>query len=99
MNNEPSRNYGPKQEPKLLIQSNDVDNRLAQFHLTKSLLLEAVGAAVAGRNNCTKNDPRSAPGFRSWSDGNRRLRELLFERNDGWEWDEEDNIPSALNRK
>jgi hypothetical protein len=88
-----------KIEPKLIDQPIEVDNRLSKLGVDKDLLLDVVSAANAGRNNCTNNHPRSAPGWMSWSEGNCRLRECLFEKNEGWEWDETDNIPSVLNRK
>jgi hypothetical protein len=72
----------------------EVNNRLDELGLNKAQLLEMVDAAVAGRSNCTPFDPRSAPGWMSWRDGNRRLREILVPI--GWEVDETDGIPSAV---
>lgn len=72
-------------------------NRLEQLGLSKPLLLEAIRAMVAARNNCTENDPPSAPGWSSWRDGTRRLREVLIPL--GWKKDDTDMISSAFNEK
>jgi hypothetical protein len=74
----------------------EVRNRLDQLGVTKDQLLEVVEAAVGGRRNCTNFDPRSAPGWASWRDGNRRLREILVPL--GWDSDEADGIPSVIHR-
>src|SRR3982751_3743401 len=75
----------------------EVQNRLEQLGLTKPLLLEVVQAMVAARNNCTENDPPSAPGWSSWRDGTRRLREVLIPH--GWRKDDTEMISSAFNEK
>jgi hypothetical protein len=74
----------------------EVRNRLEQLRVTKEQLLEVVGAAIGARRNCTSFDPRSAPGWSSWREGNRRLREILVPR--GWELDEAEGIPSVIHR-
>jgi hypothetical protein len=75
----------------------EVVSRLEQLQVTKEQLLEAVAAAVGGRNSCTRFDPRSAPGWSSWKDGNRRLREILVPL--GWDMDEAEGIPSVIHRQ
>jgi len=82
-----------------LINPVEVRNRLEQLGVTKEQLLEVVAAAVGGRNNCTSFDPRSAPGWSSWREGNRRLREILIPLGIGWELDETDGIPSVIHRE
>lgn len=54
----------------------EVDNRLEQLGWSRAELLEVVGAMVSARNSCTDNDPVSAPGWMSWKEGSRRLREI-----------------------
>ncbi|MGD0060845.1 MAG: hypothetical protein ABSD58_15625 [Verrucomicrobiia bacterium] len=77
----------------LLTNPIEVVNRLdATFGLTRENLLEVVEAMVAARNSCTENDPPSAPGWKAWCDGTRRLREIGTQR--GWERNEEDHISS-----
>jgi hypothetical protein len=74
----------------------EVRNRLEELGVTKDQMMEVVAAAVGGRNNCTNFDPRSAPGWSSWREGNRRLREILVPL--GWEMDEAEGIPSVIHR-
>src|SRR5262249_13461386 len=54
----------------------EVSNRLDQLGWTADELLEVAEAMVAARFSCTDNDPSSAPGWMSWKDGTRRLREI-----------------------
>lgn len=72
----------------------EVANRLEQLGWTREELLEVVDAMVASRNSCTDNDPSSAPGWMSWKDGTRRLREIA--RPKGLEKSEADQIPWAV---
>jgi hypothetical protein len=54
----------------------EVSNRLEELGWTAEELLEVAEAMVAARFSCTDNDPASAPGWMSWKDGTRRMREI-----------------------
>lgn len=54
----------------------EVSNRLDQLGWTAMELLEVAETMAAARFSCTDNDPSSAPGWMSWKDGTRRLREI-----------------------
>lgn len=54
----------------------EVQNRLSELGWAPDDLIEVVHAMVAGRNGCTANDPASAPGYMSWKQGTRRMREI-----------------------
>jgi hypothetical protein len=73
-----------------------VRNRLDELGWTREGLLEVVDHMVAARNSCTENDPPGAPGWKSWCDGTRRLREIgsLL----GWERNDDDHISSIYER-
>ena len=73
----------------------DVNNRLAQFGLTRENLLEVINAMVSARANCTENDPPGAAGWQSWCNGTRRLREETAPL--GYVRSEDDQISSAIN--
>ena len=53
-------------------------NRLAELGWSKKDLLEVVSAMVRARRSCTENHPPSAPGWMSWSEGCRRMREIAL---------------------
>jgi hypothetical protein len=80
-----------------LIRKNSIDvrNRLSELGWTREQLVEVVIAMVSARNDTTENDPSSAPGWMSWKDGTRRLRELALPM--GWQRDETNNVPSVIN--
>ena len=71
-----------------------VDNRLQQLGWELEQLLEVVNAMVAARAGCTDNDPASAPGWMSWKEGTRRMRELG--RPMGLMKDDTDQVPSLM---
>lgn len=75
----------------------DVVNRLDTLGWRREDLLEVVESMVGARNSCTENDPPGAPGWKSWCDGTRRLREIgtLM----GLERDEEGQISSVHDKK
>jgi hypothetical protein len=75
----------------------DVDNRLEILGWARSELLEVVGAMVAARHSCTDNDPTAAPGWMSWKDGTRRIREIG--RAKGLHKDEFAQIPCVFDSK
>lgn len=75
----------------------EVEDRLGRFGLTREDLLEVVSAMALARSNCTENDPPSAPGWSSWRDGTRRLREVALPL--GWEKDDTENVSSIINRR
>lgn len=64
----------------------DVSARLQQLGLSIEQLTEVVKGSVAGRGDCTDNDPPAAPGWSAWRYGIRRLREIY--RQQGWDKDE-----------
>ena len=75
----------------------EVTNKLDSiFGLSRDNLMEVVERMVAARNSCTENDPPSAPGWKSWCDGTRRLREVV--RPLGWEKDEDGHISSVFDK-
>ena len=73
----------------------EVRNRLAELGWTREQLVEVIDAMVSARNDTTENDPSSAPGWMSWKDGTRRLREIALPM--GWQRDETNNVPSVVN--
>ena len=74
-----------------------VRNRLAELGWKNEQLIEVVESMVAARNGCTANDPPGAPGWKSWCDGTRRVREIgsLL----GWERNDDDHISSIYDKK
>lgn len=54
----------------------EVSNRLEQLGWAAEELLEIAETMMAARFSCTDNDPASAPGWMSWKDGTRRMREI-----------------------
>ena len=79
----------------LRINTVDVDRRLDDLSWTREELLEVADSMIAARFSCTDNDPLSAPGWMSWKEGTRRLRELG--RSHGFENTNEDQIPWVSN--
>ncbi len=75
----------------------EVLNRLDELGWTRDELLEVVEAMVSARHSCTDNDPSSAPGWMSWKDGTRRLREIG--RSKGFDKAEIDQIPCVVDLK
>lgn len=75
----------------------EVTSRLDELGWRKDQLLEVVVAMVAARNSCTANDPSSAPGWMSWKEGVRRLREIGCPM--GLDKDETDQVPSVIDRE
>ena len=71
--------------------------RLKELGLTLEQLIEVVRASVAGRGDCTDNDPPSAPGWSSWRYGIRRLREIF--RQEGWEKDDTGQLSTIANHE
>ena len=69
-------------------------NRLEGLGWTRDELLEVVSAMVSARHSCTDNDPSSAPGWMSWKEGTRRLREIG--RSKGLHKEEFDQIPCVF---
>lgn len=75
----------------------EVANRLAELGWKKEDLIEVVDAMEGARNSCTENDPPSAPGWKSWCDGTRRLREIGSLH--GLERCEDDHISSVFDKE
>src|SRR6266478_497007 len=82
---------------KLLVNPIEINNRLETLGWKREDLLEVVQSMVGARNSCTENDPPSAPGWKAWCDGTRRLREIgtLL----GLDRDEGGQISSIYDRK
>jgi len=75
----------------------EVTNKLESiFGLKKENFMEVVECMVGARNSCTENDPPSAPGWKSWCDGTRRLREEAMQH--GWEKNEDGQISSIYDK-
>ncbi len=55
----------------------DADKRLAELHLSRQALLDAVAFGQADRHSCTENDPSSSIGIRVWGKTVRGLRDFL----------------------
>lgn len=53
-----------------------IDSRLEELGWTREEMLEVVAAMVSARRSCTDNNTPAGPGFRSWDDGTKRLREI-----------------------
>lgn len=83
--------------PIVVANSIAVANRLDQLGWSLEQLLEVAGVMVAARNSCTENDPSSAPGWMSWKEGTRRLREIG--RPMGLVKDDSDQLPSLIDHK
>lgn len=73
----------------------EASKRLKELGLTIEQLIDVVKASVAGRGNCTDNDPPAAPGWSSWQMGTRRLREIY--RKQGWEKDDTNQFSTIIN--
>jgi hypothetical protein len=71
--------------------------RLSELGLTREQLIDVVKASVAGRGDCTDNDPPSAPGWSSWRYGIRRLREIF--RREGWDKDDTGQLSTIANHE
>lgn len=56
----------------------EVTNRLADLGWTVEDLQEVVSTMVGARRSCTENHPPSAPGWMSWADGIRRMRDIAL---------------------
>src|SRR2546430_8080713 len=84
-------------KPQIRISPIEVVNRLAELGWIREQLLEIVETMVAARNSCTENDPPGAPGWKSWCDGTRRLREIgsLL----GWTRNDDHQISSIYDSK
>jgi hypothetical protein len=84
---------------KVIVRSeaSDVSNRLGDFDLTRSLLLEIIDACVLYRNGVNENDPPGTAGFESYRWGTRRARELLCVR--GWERDNTGGFATVVNHR
>jgi hypothetical protein len=65
--------------------------------INPGLIAQFVLAAVTARNSCTENDPSSAPGWMSWKEGSRRLREVF--RPDGFIKSNDDGVPWLVDPK
>jgi hypothetical protein len=74
-----------------------ITNRLADLGWKLDDLLEVVSAMVRARNSCTENHPASAPGWMSWAEGIRRLREVGL--SNGLAREDVDNIPWTVDKK
>lgn len=77
------------------VDSWDIDSRLADFDLSKEVLIDIVKASVSGQNGCTDNDPPGARGYESYRWGTRMARELL--RQQGWEKDDTGGYATVIN--
>jgi hypothetical protein len=75
----------------------DTKRRLSELGLTREQLIDVVKASVAGRGDCTDNDPPSAPGWSSWRYGIRRLREIF--RREGWDKDDTGQLSTIANHE
>jgi hypothetical protein len=75
----------------------EVTNRLDALGLTREMLVEVIESMVAGRNSCTENDPPGAPGYMSWKEGTRRLREVCLVQD--WERNNDNFVYSVFDRK
>jgi hypothetical protein len=80
----------------LIKEKIEVGNRLEQLGLSREKLIEGIDAMVGGRASCTDNDPPSAPGYSSWREGTRRMREVLIP--DGWAKSEDGQLSSVYNK-
>jgi hypothetical protein len=75
----------------------EANRRLNELGLTREQLIEVVKASVAGRGDCTENDPPSAPGWTSWCYGVRRLRQIF--RREGWDKDDTGQLSTIANHE
>ncbi len=76
----------------------DRDKRLRDLVLDRDPLIEVVRAAVAGRGNCTDNNPKSSPGFYAWDFAITELRRL-YRGKDGWDRFEENGVEGIVHHK
>ena len=77
--------------------ASSIDLRLSELGLSRDELIEVVMAAVTARKSCTGNDPLSAPGWMSWKEGSRRLREMLLPK--GFLRSNDDGVPWVIDPK
>ena len=72
----------------------EVTNALTELGLTNEILREAILTGEAARDNCTANDPPSAPGFAAWARTVRALREILLPNN--WSKNDDNNLSTVV---
>ena len=77
-------------ESRLLKTEIEVTGILAELGLEREWLVEAVRAGEASRDECTPNDPSTAPGYVSFARTTRRLAEQLIP--EGWTREDRENI-------
>jgi hypothetical protein len=81
----------------VLTQEDEVDARLKQLGLSRSILLTAAGRGLAGFAACTLHHPRNYPALASWAEAIRGLRDLLVVTGFGWTPWEENGQPQVIN--
>jgi hypothetical protein len=62
--------------------------------LTVEVLEQTIKRGEIARDNCTKNDPPSTPGYNAWSNTVRALRDLLTPQ--GWERNDDQNYSTVI---
>ncbi len=77
--------------------SQEVDNRLKKFNVTKADLSEVIAKVVTARNQSVSIDPLAAGGLFAYIYGTRAIRELLLKK--GWKLDRSENIESTCNEE
>lgn len=82
-------------QPNVKTSPRDVTDALSVLGLTNEILLEAILRGENSRDNCTLNDPPSAPGFYSWAGTVRALRDILVPL--GWRKNDDVNYSRVVN--
>lgn len=72
----------------------EIANALTDLGLDYDTLREAILRGETGRDNCTPNDPPSAPGFYAWGGTVRALRDILIPR--GWRRSDDSNFSRVV---
>jgi hypothetical protein len=82
-------------QPNIKTSPREVTDALSVLGLTNEILLDAILRGENSRDNCTINDPPSAPGFYSWAGTVRALRDILVPL--GWSKNDDVNYSRVVN--
>jgi len=84
-------------QTQVIDNSQEVDEKLKKFNVTKAELLEVAHKVVVARNQAVPNDPLAAGGLFAYIYGTRAIRELFLKKN--WELDRSENIEATCSEE
>ncbi len=80
----------------IIIDTDEVNNKLEKINLTQKILIEACQAGVLAKSNSSFFDTKGQPGYIQWNDTNSRLRILTH--NKDWEIYQENGIEGIISK-